>query len=145
MGNRKQWDPMEVVRFRALIVISLTSALIALIPFPLSHGGLMAPALWTVASIVVAVMLTFVLFAMLVYARAPMVTHGSRPWSFTAIFISVLVIAINVLNALSVGFARSFTGYFTGLLFLLILAGLYFIRLIVLSGPQAKREPQSPE
>jgi len=138
MGNRKQWEPMEVVRFRALIVISLTAALVALIPFPLFHGGLKASALWTVASTVVVVILTFVLIGMLVYARAPMVTHGSRLWSFTAIFIAILAVAINVLNAVGMGFASSFAGYFSGLLLMLILAGLYFIRLIVLSGPQVK-------
>jgi len=44
-----------------------------------------------------------------------MVTHGSRLWSFTAILVAILVVAINVFNALGIGIARSFTGYFAGL------------------------------
>ena len=138
MGNRKQWEPMEVVRFRALIVISLTAALIALLPVPLFHSGLEASALWIVASTFAAVVLFVVLIGMMVYAGGPMVTHGSRMWSLVAILISILAIAVNVLNALGLGFSNSFTGYFTGLLIQLILAGMYFVRLIALSGPQAK-------
>ena len=143
-GDRKQWEAMEVVRFRALIVITLTAALVALIPFLLFYAGIEAAEMWALASTVVAVLSSGLLIGMLVYARVPMVTHGSRIWSFIAISIASLVVLVNVLNVLSIGFRSSFTGYFSGLLFMLILAGLYFIRLIILSGPQARGRQAPP-
>lgn len=138
IGNRTDWDPMDVVRFRALIVISLGSALIALLPFPLYYGGLEASTMWAAASTLAYVIATIGIVWMLRSARAPMATHGSPLWSAIAMLVASLAVVINLLNSLGIGFTRSFTGYFTGLLLLLILAGLYFIRLIVLSGPQAR-------
>ena len=44
---------------------------------------------------------------------------------------------INLLNTFGLGFPSGFAGYFVGLLLLLVLAGLYFIRLIILSGPRS--------
>ena len=136
MGNRERWDPMTVVRFRALIMISLGSALLALAPLPLHYGGLDGDALWVTASSIAAAFIAVMLAGMLVYARGPMVTHGSRLWSLIAVLMAAAAIGMNVLNALSWGFSRSLTGYLCALLLLLVLAGLYFFRLIVLSGPE---------
>jgi hypothetical protein len=136
VGNKRKWEPMEVVRLRALIMLSLTSALIALIPFPLAYGGFEAPALWVLSSALAALLGVAVLAGMLVFARHPMTQQGSLPWSTLSISLAVMSVVINILNALGMGFQKSFAGYFTGLLILLILAGLYFSRLIVLSGPR---------
>jgi hypothetical protein len=138
VGNRRQWQPMEVVRLRALIMISLSSALIALIPFPLAYGVLEEPALWVVSSSLAALIAGAVLVGMLIAAQDAMMQEGSRPWSILAISFAVATIVINMLNALGIGFQKSFSGYFTALLIMLVLAGLYFARLIVVSGPRAR-------
>jgi len=137
IGDRERWDAMAVVRFRALIIISLGSALIALLPIPLSSGGLEGAALWGTASVIADGFASCSLIGMLIYARAPMTSHGSRTWSLAAVVITSAAIACYTLNALCVGFTRSFTGYYSALLLQLFLAGLYFFRLIVLSGPKA--------
>ena len=136
MGNRERWNPMAIVRFRALIAISLGSALLALVPLPLHFGGFDGETLWSTASAIAAAFVAVFVAVMLFYARRPMVTHGSRLWSLVALLMALGSVAANLLNALGVGFSRSLTGYFSALLLLLVLAGLYFFRLIVLSGPQ---------
>lgn len=134
-GTRDRWHPMAVVRFRALILISLGAALLALAPLPLHYGGVADETLWAVASLFAAAVIGVTLLGMIWYARGPMVAHGSRLWSLIAVAVTAGALVVNVLNALSVGFSRSFTGYVCALLLLLVLAGLYFFRLIVLSGP----------
>jgi len=145
LGDRERWDPMAVVRFRALIAISLGSALLALVPLPIDQGGLHDAALWTVSSSLAAAFVTVILISMIVYARAPMMRHGSRFWSLIAVLLASGSVAINSFNALGIGFSRSFTGYYCALLLQIFLAGLYFFRLIVLSGPQAALPPRRDE
>ncbi|HEY5647190.1 MAG TPA: hypothetical protein VIS76_14665 [Pseudomonadales bacterium] len=137
IGRGERWNPMTIVRFRALIMISLGSALLALVPIPMHTSGLEGENLWTAASTVAAVVASVMLLGMLFYARAPMVTQGSRFWSVVAFLFAAGAIGVNVFNALAIGFTRSFTGYLCALILLLILAGLYFFRLIVLSGPES--------
>lgn len=137
IGDRERWDPMAVVRFRALIAISLGSALLALVPLPLDTGGLHDDALWVTASSLAGTFVALALVSMLVYARVPMLTHGSRFWSLIAVILTTASVATNFLNAVGIGFSRSFTGYYCALLMMIVLAGMYFFRLIVLSGPQA--------
>ena len=138
MGNRDRWDAMAVVRFRALIVISLSSALLSLIPFALYHAGFTDGVLWTTASSIAAAFVAACVIWMVLYARVPAITHGSRSWSLIAMFMASGAVVVNAMNALSLGFSQSFTGYFCALLLLLVLGGLYFFRLIALSGPQSK-------
>lgn len=142
IGDRERWDPMAVVRFRALIAISLGSALLALAPLPLDLGGLHDDGLWVIASSVASAFVALMLIVMLVYARRVMIKHGSLVWSLVAMILVCASVAANVLNALGIGFSRSFTGYYSALLLLIVLAGLYFFRLIVLSGPQAAMAPR---
>lgn len=137
IGERDRWDPMAVVRFRVLIAISLGSALLALVPLPLETGGLRDARLWVTASILAAVFVTVILAIVVNFARVPMVTHGSRFWSLVAVLLTLGSVTTNVLNAAGIGFSRSFTGYYCALLLLMILAGMYFYRLIMISGPQA--------
>lgn len=74
---------------------------------------------------------------MLFYARRAITVHGSAVWSLIATLMALAVAVINLLNTFGLGFASGFAGYFVGLLLLLVLAGLYFIRLIILSGPRS--------
>jgi hypothetical protein len=138
VGSRRKWEPMEVVRLRALIMTSLSSALIALIPFPLAYGGFEEPTLWVLSSTLAAFIMAAVLVGMLLFARDPMTRQGSAFWSALAISLAVLAITFNGLNAFGLGFQKSFAGYFTALLAMLIIAGMYFARLIVLSGPRVE-------
>ena len=143
MGNRDRWDAMAVVRFRALIVISLSSAFLSLVPLALYHGGLAGEILWISASSIAAAFVLVGLVWMVFYARAPMVARGSRLWSAIAMIAAGAAAIVNVMNALSLGFSRSFTGYFCALLLLLVLAGLYFFRLVALSGPAPENRDDS--
>lgn len=137
-GRSVGWNPIEVVRFRALIIISLTSALFALLPFPLFHAGFEPATMWATASLLVAAATLIALVVMLIYSRRAMVAYGSKLWSGIAALTTVISLLIHTLNASGIGFTRSFTGYFVGLLLLLFMAGLYFIRIIIMSGPASE-------
>jgi len=125
------WPAPDVVRFQLMITTSLSAVLLAMLPFAFRFFGAGEATVWASCSGIFAVYMTAVL--VLVARRSlPLVSNvGLSPVvSWLSLVGGVSVIALQFLNAASVGFDRELGPYYVGLLYLLILSGVSFARLL---------------
>jgi hypothetical protein len=124
-------SPPDIVRFQLMISASLSVVLFALLPFAFLFFGSAEPRIWSTSSAILALYLGTSLVIItrrtlsLASAKAlsPLVT-----WPFLVAAIGVFV--LQVLNAAGVVFQRELGPYFLGLLYLLVLSGFSFARLL---------------
>lgn len=125
------WVPQDVLRFQLMITASLSVVFFALLPFAIGFFGASEPGVWSYGSGALAVYL--VLISVLVARRTLLLTTGTAlnpyiSWSFLAS--GTVVIALLALNAADVFLEREIGPYFLGLLYLLVLAGVSFARML---------------
>lgn len=131
------WDPQDVLRFELMITASLATVFFALLPFAIRFFGASEPEVWSVSSGLLGLCLAVT--SGVVTRRTFSLTTDQRlnpyiSWSFLAG--GLVTLAIQVLNAAGVVFARELGPYFLGLLYLLVLAGVSFARMLPV-GPRA--------
>lgn len=130
-GRVEDLSPMAAARLWRLVETSLATALFALLPLAFHHLGLPASQVWSLSSGLFAAWLVGAFVALIRRSRG-VVSAGDVPWTFNAVFLGVLVLAVAALlsNALGAG-SRAFGPYFAALLGYLALAGLVFARLLL--------------
>lgn len=134
------------INFWFMIEFSVATIFFALIPFAVYNFT--APEetpVWVIASAILA--LFIVVHLWVVYTRVrPMVSdtltrNRSTRWAPRIVLpLFVVVLAIQTLNALGLGFDRSYAGCFLGLLLFLFLAALNFIGLMQALWPGAEAD-----
>jgi drug/metabolite transporter (DMT)-like permease len=134
----KGWGRMDVVRFRFLIGISLLSVFFSLLPFLFVESALPEPQVWQLSSSIVALVAVVATGFGFFATYGAFTSEGSPFWSSVAVVFGVSIIVSQIANALGLGFEKSFTGYFFGLFLTIDLAGMYFIRMILIMGPTLK-------
>jgi len=125
------WSPQDVLRFQLMLTASLSAAFFALLPFAISFFGASDPDVWSYGSAALALYL--VLTTALVAQRTILLTSGAMlnpyiSWSFLAT--GLVVIALLGFNTAGFFSDRELGPYFVGLLYLLVLAGVSFARMI---------------
>ena len=139
----EQWAPQDVLRMWNLIIYGLAAVLFSLIPLAFVGTGISEAMIWSGCSFLLAsfLMAQAVLSGTRIraYAAQDPALH-SRRWAHAFILLTLTAVSVLFLNGIGAGFNRSFSGYFIGLLWLLVAAGLTFTRLLGI----AFREPQGP-
>jgi hypothetical protein len=135
-GDYQTWPVHVVLRLRTMVYVSLTTLFFALWPFGLYHLGLTGQTLWSISS---GLML---LVGTLLYAE---IVTRSRPWlssrglsvRFTVVtgFVVVTALILQFLNVTGLFWTARFGVYLVGLLWLLVVAGLMFVRLVSFPDP----------
>ena len=125
------WEPPDVVRFQLMITASLSVVFFALLPFALEFFGPREPIIWATASVVLASYLVVLLGLIMRRTVSLLSSRALSPfvaWPFLGG--GLLVIVLQVLNAAGLGPDRELGPYFLGLLYLLVLSGVSFARLL---------------
>lgn len=134
------WDPQDAIRFQLMITTSLSVVLFALLPFPIRFFGASEPTVWSASSSLLAV---YVLVASGLVVRRTLALTAARAlnpfisWAFVTG--GVIATALQLLNAVGVLFERELGPYFLGLLYLLVLSGVSFARMLPM-GLRSKEE-----
>ena len=123
-------------RLRLMMEFALASLVFSLLPLALLYGHGSNELSWSIASAALVIAVP----AYVIYQRA---RHGRiagpEPVS-SAVFRGFVVVGsglatlVQLLNTVGVVFHRSFTGYFIGLAWLLVLSTIFFVRIIFYSG-----------
>ncbi len=125
------WSPPDVVRFQLMIAASLSAVLFALLPFAFAFFDVAEAKIWSASSAILAAYL-LLLSALVVRRAVRLTTMGALSpfvsWPFLAGDAAVL--ALLALNAAGAGPRPGLGPYFLGLLYLLILSGVSFARLM---------------
>ena len=138
-GSREQsaWNPVEVMRFRTMLISSLAALLFSIIPICLYHLGISETQVWSTSSTLLAMFLTIntVRVVRTIHSRDSLDYSDVSPWP-TRIMAIVLTgaVALLILNILGVGFNREFGPYFVGLVALVLLCVITFVRMLSFVG-----------
>lgn len=125
------WDAQDVLRFRLMIASSLAVVLFALIPFALMFFGASESRALILSSGLLALYLVASLAAAARRTRSLTSTRALNPYisvSFSAG--ALLVLALELSNVAGLFSGRELGPYFVGLLYLLVLAGVAFARML---------------
>lgn len=125
------WDPQDVLRFQLMIASSLSVVLFALLPFAFGFFGASEPRTWILSSGLLALYL--VLSSALVARRTLLLTAGHKLNRYLSSSLSagaLLVVVLQVSNVTGAFPGRELGPYFVGLLYLLVLAGASFARML---------------
>jgi hypothetical protein len=139
----KRWPMRISLRLRTMMYVSLTALLFALVPFGLFYLDISGAGLWALSSGLLAI------FGGLLYAE---IVVRSKPWirtrnlgvRFTAVTGVVVLglIVVLVLNATGAFWEPRFGVYLLGLLWLLVVAGLMFVRLVTFPSLEDELDPE---
>jgi len=135
VGQRRgsRWDEEASVRLWLMIESSLACLLFSLLPFVLFHLGFEIGTVWGASS---AVMAVFLVVHMAIIAPSLHRIDRNVGWStrsFEPLIAVIILSALTVqsLNALGIGFQRTFGAYLLGLILFLGLASMHFATLLV--------------
>jgi hypothetical protein len=129
------WVPGDVLRFQLMIASSLAAVFFALLPFAIEFLGATEPVVWSSASGLLGLYLAVSLARIGRRTRRLTRSEALHPWISGSFGVGVVVaLALQALNAVGVVFERELGPYFLGLLYLLVLAGVSFGRMLPL-GP----------
>jgi branched-subunit amino acid transport protein AzlD len=139
-----EWAPLDAARFRFMVECSLMTVLFALLPFVFHHLGASPTATWSACSGLMAAAVA----GLLTIASLRMRRVRSQTPGFNAALmrcmqaVSLLTIALLVLNALRIGFTAEFGPYLAALAWLLVASGINFFRLLLfgVGGNRSIRE-----
>ncbi len=137
LGRRSagEWSPVDRARFFGLVWFTALILASSLIPFLLHHGGIAGPPLWGWCSAIAAAAWTLMLAASVFGVGSLGFFSPSRPgvsklaslYVFPSMFVTPLLLA---LNALAIGFDRTFAPYLAALLLAFGSPIILFIRLL---------------
>lgn len=131
-GRPSSWPPAVPVRLQAMVESSLGTLYATLFPFGLHALGVTGPTLWAISSAAAGV--TLIAVGLLFYLRArPHLPEGELKPAFTfgLAGANVLVVGLQVVNALGIGMEPSFGPFLVATLFSLVVASLVFLRMVV--------------
>ena len=141
--RRGQWTPTDTLRFRAMLTTSLAALVFSILPFAVHHMGAGLAATWTTSSALLASIMVIMLLVNTHWVRqleALTDSSFSMPVSFLAYSLVTAAIVCLLLNALGIGFDRTFGPYFLALCCVLLNCALMFIRLLSFVGQQFAEE-----
>lgn len=125
------WAPQDALRFQLMIASSLSVVFFALLPFAIDFFGASESSVWASASCVLGLYLVLSLASVArrtnsLTARSALNPHIARSFAAGAL----ITLSLQALNAAGVVFEREPGPYFLGLLYLLVLAGVSFARML---------------
>lgn len=123
----------DLFRFWTMLEFSLATLAFALLPFPLHFLGLSESTIWGIGSASVILFIAGHQFVVGRWIRSddPGVAASVTPTlSFMAAVVYLVIVVLQILNLLGLGFERSFGPYLAGLSLLLFGAGVNFVRLV---------------
>jgi hypothetical protein len=125
------WEPGDVLRFQLLITASLSTVFFALLPFAVGFFGASEPTIWSWSSGALGLYVALLL-GMILRRGLALTTAGSlNPWVAWPFTVGGgVAVVLQVLNAAGWVFERELGPYFVGLLYLLVLAGVSFGRML---------------
>jgi hypothetical protein len=135
--GRGDWRPEEQLRLVMLLASSFAALLFAMLPIALGSLGLTEAGSWTISSTLLAVSIAaahpaVVYFLRFLPAEAVEAEFPRRLGLFVLV-VSLMVALLLALNAVGYGFEQQFGPYFVGLMWLLALSAVQFIRLLAVS------------
>jgi hypothetical protein len=133
--NRREsgtWDRADIARLKGMLGASLSAAFFSMLPIGLHRAGLSETAAWSVSSFVLSCLMMFVV--VVVFGRVLSLPSGSynRPGSHLMRGSLALVAFLLVLNTFSLGFTGGPAIYILAVALLLVLAGVVFVRMVIL-------------
>ena len=127
-----KWKRVHALAFRDMITVSLLAALFSLLPFALARLDVSAPTVWGSLSAVMGVCS----LAAVVAAGTPVLRSttrtGERATAIVGFGGTSLVALMLLLNAVGLGLSRTSGPYIAALVWFLFVAGLLFVRLVVI-------------
>jgi hypothetical protein len=137
--RRERWTLADTIRFQGMLGTSLTVLVFSILPFAIHNLGAKATATWAISSGLLAGLLVIVMPVETRRMRKAIAQRDSqfRMWPVVLAFcLASVAIITQVLNALGIGFQHAFGPFFLGLVCLLLLCALMFIRLLSFVGQQ---------
>jgi hypothetical protein len=138
--EQPDWAAQDVLRFQLMIASSLSVVLFALLPFAMVFFGANEPRALSLSSSLLALYLA--VSAAVTTRRAYLLARGQalNPFISASFFTGALIaLALQVSNVAGLFAERELGPYFVGLLYLLVLAGMSFARML----PVARRSAGS--
>jgi len=128
-----EWPPLDAARFRFMVECSLTTILFALLPFVFRHLGASPTATWSACSGLMAATVAgiFVIASLRMRRLRSQASYPSPALLRFVQAVTLLTIALLVLNALRIGFTAEFGPYLAALAWVLVASGLNFFRLLL--------------
>jgi hypothetical protein len=129
----EEWALLDAARFRFMVEFSLTTILFALLPFVFHYLGASPTATWSACSALMAATIG----GLLVIASFRVHFLRSQASGFSPALlhfmqaVTLLTIALLVLNALRIGFTAEFGPYLAALAWFLVGSGINFFRLLL--------------
>ena len=124
-----EWPPASLIRFRSMVELSLGAFAFSLIPLVFVLGDISGRATWATCSVLLAVFIVarhgFSIMRIGGFGGG----GGDVRLAYFYYSGSTVAVAALLLNSADVGFHRSFTGYFLGLLWVSLHAAMNFFRL----------------
>ena len=135
LGQRSEgnWRPVDVVRFQGLLESSLAGLILSVAPFGFHYFDVAEAVTWSFGSALLAIYVIIFLFSVIRRQKRlrviedPGFVPGVR---LILVFLSVPVVAIQLLNAIGAGLQHTFAGFLVGLIYLLILCCAMFVLLL---------------
>jgi hypothetical protein len=135
LGQRSEgnWRPVDVIRFRGLLEVSLTGLVLSVAPYGFHYFGVVEAITWSFGSFLVTV---YVVSALLRATQKQKELGATNDPDFVPgvrlilVSLSVPVIAIQLLNTIGVGLQHTFSGFLVGLIYLLIVCCAMFVLLL---------------
>ena len=141
--RREQWSATDTLRFRVMLGTSLSALGFSILPFAVHHMGAEPTATWGISS---AILAGFFVIMVLVDTRRMRQLGATKDAAFRmwvpllGFSLASVAIVSQVLNALSIGFHRSFGPYFLALCCMLLVCAIMFIRLLSFVGQRTEEE-----
>jgi hypothetical protein len=140
----EEWAPLDATRFRFMVECSLANILFALLPFVFHHLGASPTLTWSACSGLMAAALVGLFISGSFRVRRA----GSQGAGVNLALlrflqaVTLLTLALLVLNALRIGFKAEFGPYLAALAWLLAASGVNFFRLLLfgVGGSRSGRE-----
>lgn len=131
-----EWAPQDVLRLWSIIAYGLAAVFFSLLPLGFGATDIGESTIWAAGSALLAAFLTGYTIYGVMRVRSYAAKDPSRhsgAWGYSFLVLSVAVILSQLLNSLGLVFSRSYSGYFVGLLWLLVAAAVTFARLLSLA------------
>jgi hypothetical protein len=133
-----EWEPQEQLRLSMMLVSSFSAVFFAMLPVALVGVRASEPAAWAVSSAIlgssVALAHPLVVHFIRRLPQAAVDAEFPRALGLFVLIVSILIALLQLLNVLGFHFEREFGPYFVGLLWLLALSAIQFVRLLAIRG-----------
>jgi hypothetical protein len=133
--SNDKWNRGDILRFWQMIEVSLSALIFSLLPFVFYYAKLSSAAIWASCSFLLAFVQSIQLgrAGYRTFRAARNDQTISLRFTTTFLFVGIIIVVLQLMNTVGIGFYRSVSPYLIGLFWQLSLACVLFWRLLKFS------------